>query len=84
MSSVLVSDTVCVAETRVDEVPIGTGPAASGLDPSAGLARLRAEFPHWGFYFDPCTCAFVGVRGRDRLHVARSVASLRAAIEDRQ
>jgi hypothetical protein len=34
------------------------------------LGRLRAEFPEWGFLFDPFAGVWVGVRGRWRTEVA--------------
>lgn len=84
MSSVLAGDAGSVAETRIDDGPLGAGPRTPGFDPAVGLARLRAEFPGWGFLFDPWAAAWVAVRGRRHIHVARSVAALRAAVEGSQ
>lgn len=50
-------------------------------DPADWLARLRRDFPNWGFLHDPRASAWVAVRGRDRIEVARTPNSLHQLME---
>ncbi|GAB3965111.1 hypothetical protein GCM10029978_027120 [Actinoallomurus acanthiterrae] len=65
------------AETRVDQ--LGFVPRADpyGTDAGPWLARLRWEFPHWGFIHDPFAHVWIAVRGRGRTEVAGTAFELR-------
>jgi hypothetical protein len=52
-------------------------------DPVDWLARLRRDFPNWGFLYDPRASLWVGVRGRDRIEMARTPSSLHQLMEAR-
>ena len=49
-------------------------------DPADWLARLRRDFPHWGF-LHPRASVWVAVRGRDRIEVARTPNALHQLVE---
>ncbi|MCO6007104.1 hypothetical protein NE236_19160 [Actinoallomurus purpureus] len=64
------------ADTRIDqEVALPRGDP-SRTDSAPWLARLRREFPHWGFLHDPFAHAWIAVQGRTRIEVARTAFEL--------
>ncbi|MEV0403288.1 hypothetical protein [Actinoallomurus sp. NPDC050550] len=53
------------------------------MDATMWLARLRAEFPRWGFLFDPWRWIWIAVRGRHQIEVARTAIELRDVLHGR-
>jgi hypothetical protein len=66
--------------TRIDQVL----PPPYEADVRIWLARLRAEFPRWGFLFDPWRSTWVAVRGRHQIAVAATAVALRDALAGRR
>ena len=58
---------------------IGLGAEEIVMDPR--LARLRRDFPNWGFLHDPRASVWVAVRGRDLIEVARTPKALHQLME---
>ncbi|GAA4632289.1 hypothetical protein GCM10023196_065090 [Actinoallomurus vinaceus] len=75
------------AETRIDQECLVRRADPHGTDATPWLARLRREFPRWGFIHDPFARVWIAVRGRDRTEVAATAFELRerltAASQDR-
>jgi hypothetical protein len=65
------------AETRVDQGCFARRTDPYGTDAGPRLARLRGEFPHWGFIHDPFARVWIAVRGRGRTEVAATAFELR-------
>ncbi|MFC0037286.1 hypothetical protein [Actinomadura rayongensis] len=61
------------------------GLAAEDLVPDPGdwLARLRRDFPHWAFMYDPLASVWVAVRGRARIEVARNPEQLHVLMQSK-
>lgn len=68
-----------LSDTRVDQ-PLARPYEA---DAAMWLARLRAEFPRWGFLFDPWRRSWIAVRGRHQIEVARTAIELRDVLHGR-
>lgn len=80
MSSVLSCERVATADTQIDQPSLWAGSSVAASDAVATLARLRADFPHWAFLYDPWAYAWIGVRGKLRIEVTASASELREAI----
>ncbi|WP_433174750.1 hypothetical protein [Actinoallomurus sp. CA-150999] len=65
------------AETRVDQGCFAPRADSYGTEAAPWLARLRGEFPHWGFIHDPFAGVWIAVRGRGRTEVAATAFELR-------
>lgn len=68
-----------LSDTRVDQ-PLAR---SYEVDATMWLARLRAEFPRWGFLFDPWRWIWIAVRGRHQIEVARTAIELRDVLHGR-
>src|SRR5690242_8407048 len=65
-------------DTRVDQEPTAfPREDPTRTDTALWLARLRGEFPYWGILHDPFAHAWIAVRGRTRMEVARTAFELR-------
>ncbi|MEV0401150.1 hypothetical protein [Actinoallomurus sp. NPDC050550] len=64
------------AETRVDQACFAPRADPHGTDAAPWLARLRGEFPRWGFIHDPFADVWIAVRGRGRTEVAATAFEL--------
>lgn len=84
MSSATAGEPGSVADTRIDPASVWAGIRIATLDPTAWLARLRTEFPHWAFFYDPWASAWIAVRGRLGIEVAATAIELRDAIGARR
>lgn len=76
MSSPAGDAIACSPATRSDLPALALGSRTAWDQRGEWLARLRQEFPHWGFLVDPFRGVWVGVRGRARIEVAPTAIEL--------